>query len=151
MNKRSVFIYFRYLGPSLSDLVFSWGAFDPLWAPFGVLGLPWGSFWASFGTLLGGLGELGRVEEGQHFFTNSRSTGPAAVMLWRCEWNWHPPSNHMPVHATRAAYKLVRAYNRAPMQNHQNHHKPIELNNSRMRPPQKYKNKVTLISRHQRP
>ena len=40
MKNTSVFIYFRYLGPSVSNLFFSWGAFDPLWAPFGVLGFP---------------------------------------------------------------------------------------------------------------
>ena len=77
MTNRSVVVYFRYLGPSVSDLIFSWGAFDPLWAPFGVLGPPCASFlnpfdslwapfgilglplgpsWASFGTLLEHLG-----------------------------------------------------------------------------------------------
>ena len=39
-KKRCVFIYFHYLGRSLSDLVFSWSPFEPLWPPFGVLGFP---------------------------------------------------------------------------------------------------------------
>ena len=40
MKNHSVFVDFRYLGPSVSDLIFSWDAFDTLWATFGVLAFP---------------------------------------------------------------------------------------------------------------
>ena len=56
MKNNSAVVYVRYLEPSVSDLIFSWCSFDPLWAPIGVLGFPLRTGWVPFGTLLGFLG-----------------------------------------------------------------------------------------------
>ena len=42
MKHAYVFIHFRCLGPSVGDLIFSWGAFAPCGLPLGSLGPPCG-------------------------------------------------------------------------------------------------------------
>ena len=56
MNNHSVFVYFRYLGPSVSDLIFSWGAFDPCGLPLGSLGSLWDNLGPPLGLCWGTLG-----------------------------------------------------------------------------------------------
>ena len=65
------FIYFCYLGSSLSDLVFSWGPFDPLWAPFGVLGFSGRTLGGCGGTL----GGAGRAKNYIHKLPINRPSG----------------------------------------------------------------------------
>ena len=55
MKNHSVFVDFSYLGPSVSDLIFPGGAFDPLWAPLGSLGSPCDHFGIPLGPCWGSL------------------------------------------------------------------------------------------------